>query len=706
MIRKPLLALVIFLVCVPRTPAQSSYTLEQVLSAPFPADLTASKSGGRLAWILDQQGRRNIWVAEAPGFRVRQLTKYDTDEGQPLSDLHFSSDGNMIVFVRGEGKNAAGQSPNPTSNTAGFEQSVWSIAWAGGEPKKLDAGDSPAISASGVVAYIKDHQVWLAKLDASDKPLQIVVRGKSADSQWSPDGTKLAFVSSRTDHAFIAVYDASNKSLRYLSPSVDSDETPRWSPNGKFIAFIRRPAAPRDKPEGFFIAPDVPEPWAIWIADVSSGSTREIWHSGKELTDSYPAMAADTGGGVLNWASDQRLVVASAKDGWQHLYSLAGDGKKQENLALLTPGNCEVEQWSFSPDKQTIVFNSNCGSAKEDIDRRHLSRVDVGDGSEPVSITTGESIEWNPVVLSDGKSIAYLGSDAQHPGRPFVSTLAFDFSPRWLDSGTWPPDFPADHLVTPQQTIFRSGDGLELHAQLFLPPNGKPGEKRPALVFLHGGPMRQMLLGWHYMYYYANCYAMNQYLASRGYIVLSLNYRSGIGYGHSFFEAPGRAGRGASEYQDVVAAGKFLAGRNDVDAKHIGLWGGSYGGYLTALGLGRNSDLFAAGVDLHGVHDWPTDNWDGKNITPELTKLAHTSSPVTAVDTWRSPVLFIHGDDDRNVIFTQTVDLIARLRAKNVEIEQLIFPDEVHDFLLHRSWLSAYHAASDFFDRHFGGPWK
>src|SRR5580693_3129276 len=96
--RKALLALAILLLFAPRTPAQSSFTLEQIMSAPFPANLTASKTGGRLAWTLDQQGRRNIWVAEAPELHVRQLTKYDTDEGQPVSDLQFSSDGNTLVF--------------------------------------------------------------------------------------------------------------------------------------------------------------------------------------------------------------------------------------------------------------------------------------------------------------------------------------------------------------------------------------------------------------------------------------------------------------------------------------------------------------------------------------------------------------------------------------------------------------------------------
>jgi dipeptidyl aminopeptidase/acylaminoacyl peptidase len=195
---------------------------------------------------------------------------------------------------------------------------------------------------------------------------------------------------------------------------------------------------------------------------------------------------------------------------------------------------------------------------------------------------------------------------------------------------------------------------------------------------------------------------MNQYLASRGYMVLSVNYRSGIGYGRAFRMAQHRGARGASEYQDVVAGAKYLRERDDVDKKRIGLWGGSYGGYLTALGLARNSDIFAAGVDFHGVHDWsisvpglrvPTD-------TSDRVRIARESSPISAVDKWKSPVLLIHGDDDRNVEFAQTVNLVRRLRGNGVYFEELIFPDEIHDFLRHQDWLRAYHAGAEFFDKH------
>ncbi len=216
-----------------------------------------------------------------------------------------------------------------------------------------------------------------------------------------------------------------------------------------------------------------------------------------------------------------------------------------------------------------------------------------------------------------------------------------------------------------------------------------------------------MLLGWHYMSYYHNAYALNQYLASRGYEVLSVNYRSGIGYGMEFREALNYGATGASEFNDVMGAGLYLRSRPDVDVKRIGLWGGSYGGYLTALGLARASDLFAAGVDLHGVHDI---NLEIPNFVPaydpaknpDAARLAYESSPIASMKTWRSPVLLIHGDDDRNVPFSETVQLVEALRKQGVEFETLVFPDEIHDFLTHERWLRAYHAAADFFGRKLG----
>jgi dipeptidyl aminopeptidase/acylaminoacyl peptidase len=384
-------------------------------------------------------------------------------------------------------------------------------------------------------------------------------------------------------------------------------------------------------------------------------------------------------------------LFSSEKDGWAHLYSVSANGGA---LTTLTPGNYEVENITFPTDKSFVVFSSNNG----DIDRRHLWRVSVAGGA-PEQITKGDGIEMYPLLFNNGRQIAFFHSTAREPFLPFIASIdGSNMKP--LAPQALPRDFPSAKLVAPEQVIFKAADGTEIHGQLFKPANASG--KLPALVFMHGGPMRQMLLGWHYLYYYHNSYAMNQYLASRGYMVLSVNYRSGIGYGRAFRLAQHRGARGASEYQDIVAGAKYLHDRDDVDKKRVGLWGGSYGGYLTALGLARNSDIFAAGVDFHGVHDWsaraagpavPTD-------TPDRNRVARESSPISSVDKWKSPVLLIHGDDDRNVEFSQTVNLVRRLRANNVQFEQLIFPDEIHDFLRHQDWLRAYHAGAEFFDKH------
>jgi dipeptidyl aminopeptidase/acylaminoacyl peptidase len=309
-------------------------------------------------------------------------------------------------------------------------------------------------------------------------------------------------------------------------------------------------------------------------------------------------------------------------------------------------------------------------------------------------VTHGATIEWTPLEVA-GKVVC-LGSTATTPAMPYVVTGR---GREMLAESALPADFPSAQLVTPKQVIFKAADGWEIHGQLFEP---KTNEKRPALIFIHGGSMRQMMLGFHYMDYYHNAYAMNQYLASRGYVVLAVNYRTGIMYGRHFREPSDGGPRGGAEYKDIVAAGKYLQTLPNVDAKRIGLWGGSYGGYLTAMGLAHDSDLFAAGVDLHGVHDWSDFTEEIPADAPDhdaAVKLAFESSPNAAIATWRSPVLLIQGDDDRTVPFSQTVDLLQRLRDQKVHVEELIFPDEIHGFLMWKSWVRAYGATDEFFAR-------
>jgi dipeptidyl aminopeptidase/acylaminoacyl peptidase len=399
------------------------------------------------------------------------------------------------------------------------------------------------------------------------------------------------------------------------------------------------------------------------------------------------------------WAKDDRLVFPWEKNGWTQLYSIPVSGGA---ATLLTPGEFEVEHAALSHDGSYVVFASN----QNDIDRRHIWRVSVS-GGPPSPITSGNGLEWSPVESGDGSALAFLSSDARRPAQAMVKVGSS--APRALAPETLPRDFPSDALVEPEPVVLSASDGMRIHAQLFKPKSHRPGERHKAAIFFHGGSRRQMLLGWHYMYYYHNSYAMNQYLASRGYVVLSVNYRSGIGYGLDFREALDYGANGASEFQDVVGAGLYLRGRDDVDPDRIALWGGSYGGYLTALGLARASDLFAAGVDVHGVHDW---NVVIRNFVPsyqaekraDVARRAFESSPMASIGSWRSPVLLIHGDDDRNVPFSESVDLAEALAKQGVAFEELVFPDDVHDFLLHENWLAAFEASADFLDRKLATP--
>lgn len=673
--------------------AQAAPTLDDILAFPFVSDLTRAENADRIAWIETIKGVRNVWAATAPDFKPHQVTRYRADDGQELSQLTLSPDGKTIVYVRGGDHGAnwpseTGFAPDPDGSPREPKVEIYAAPFAGGTPRLLAEGDDPAISVKGQVAFVKGGQLWQVPLAGAAKPAPLAFdRGRARAPAWSRDGSRLAFVSGRRDHGFIAVWSGAGKPLTYLAPSTGSDWKPAWSPDGTQIAFLRR-LRTGGVPDS--LTEPVPDPFAIVVANAVTGEGRKVWTSPATLDGSVP-FSGD--GPVLHWLAGDTLGFVALLDGWQHLYTVPAAGGAPR---LLTPGKFMVEHVAVSRDRQTLYYAADTGTTPGDDDRRHVFAVDAAGGA-PRALTGGTGNEWTPVAAGDG--VAVIRADAQRP-----PTLAWARSGAMQTLREAAPDYPAATLVAPRQVTYAAPGGFTIHGQLFEPAGSG---RHPAVVFVHGGPKRQMLLGWHYRPYYANAYAVNQYLASRGFAVLSVNYRLGIGYGRAF-EQPDKGGpAGGAEYQDVLAGARWLQQQPGVDPHRIGIWGGSYGGYLTAMALARNSDVFKAGVDLHGVHDWsrtiaeedkPAERYEDAGWQAAL-KTAFDASPVASTANWRSPVLLIQGDDDRNVRFNQTIDLANRLARQGVPFEELVFPNEIHDFLLYSSWRKADAATAEFLER-------
>src|ERR1700723_4248898 len=438
---------------------RSGFSMAQVLHYPFAMELAAAERGDAIAWVCNLDGVRNIWVAPGPGFAPAKATQFKEDDGQEITQLTFSPDGTRLVFVLGGDHDAnwpaeGNLSPDPSSSPEQPTTAIWALGLRGGPPIKIDDGDEPVISARGQLAYTKDGHVWVATLDGGKPERLFFDRGKNSDLVWSPDGSRLAFVSDRGDPSFIGIFTSKTAPLIYLAPSTSKDSAPVWSPDGTRIAFARR-AGEGGEPRP--VLTRIPHPWSIWTASAADGVGHAVWKSPNTLAGSFPDVAGQAN---LHWAAGDRIVFMAYLDDWPHLYSVAASGGAP---VLLTPGAYMVEHVAESRDRRFMIYDANTGTTTGDDDRRHLFRVPV-DHAGSTALTSGQTLEWTPVAASADR-VAFIAAGPQAP--PTVGIMGLDGAHRQSLVTETNPEFPVASLVVPKQVIFRAADGTPIHGQLF-----------------------------------------------------------------------------------------------------------------------------------------------------------------------------------------------------------------------------------------------
>jgi dipeptidyl aminopeptidase/acylaminoacyl peptidase len=671
----------------PRQPNEK-FTLASILAAPFVYPPAPSGDGTALAYVSREGKSRNVYFLRV-GKKAVRLAGYPDDDGQDMEDVAVSKTGAAVAYVRGGRINRQGDAPNPAAFADMPHQQVWLVGTSGDAPRLLGDGRDPMFSPDNrFVLWRGDGNVMAATLIWDRARLKGVgapqefLSGERAGLAFSPDGTKVAY---ERGHG-IEVYDFAAKTAVVIPHGKDNDAGFVWAPDSRHLAFRRsEPQSPSGQStEGCgnyrYCGPVVSAmPWSIWVVDVNDLKPHQIWQAKPGQGSVFYPMdqSYSPGQPSMFWMAGGAIAFPYEGDGWRHLYAVPVSGGEAR---LLTPGDGEVETAALSPDRRRIFYATNIG----DLGRRHIASVTLD--SPARTLTPGDKDQWSPIALAHG-AVGYVGAGWADPHSVSVRDAAGQTSVARFPMR--PRDFPTRLLLKPELVDFPAADGHPAYGQLFVPakPDGC------AIIFSHGGIRRQMLPGFHYMDAYHYLYAMNQYLASRGCVVLSVEYRSSIMRGEAFRDAPGWGFAGNSELLDFVGGAKWLMARKDVDASRgVGIFGLSWGGYMTANALSQHSDIFKVGFDMAGVHTSSND-------------AGAKYSAVGNLGTWTSPVFLAQGDDDMNVNFNEGTTLARAIQTgkPNLEFRQQVLPGQTHDlYLTYEQLVQIYQEGSDFLLAHMG----
>lgn len=668
-------------------------TIDTLVGIKHPSAPAWSPDGSRVAFIWDRASVQNVYVTDVSGTRPAApaaVTSYE--EGQ-IADVFWSADGRSLFFVRGGDLHqidpAAGGAPKPVWQTEASEGGI-------------------TLSPDGrVVAFSRAGDLWVRTLSDGVERRVTSTDAPEANPVWSPDGARLAFsVSRSTRRSFAPEYHGAKIlftwSERVALPDLGvvavadgkivpvavtdgSESGPRWIDDSRLV--LNRIAQSYKIRE-------------IVAFDASTGQDR-VLHRDKE--DRWFNLTYN-GAEPIPSPDGKWVAFVSDRDGWDHAYIVPPGGG---DAVQLTRGTYEVSRLAWSPDGRRLAFDTNEGGPAT---RKQIAVVDIdaaGPARQKTTLTTGAGANTWPVWSPRGDRLIYGHTDPQTPPELYMIGAAPRAEPHRL-TDSMPSSIDRSKFVAPQLVEYRSADGKRVSANLFVPPNLDRTRKHPAIVWIHGDLVTQNYDGWHIRRDYGAYYSFHQYLLQRGgYVVLAPDYRGSTGYGKDWRLGVYRD-LGGNDTLDVVSGLDYLRSLGYVDMNRVGVWGLSYGGFLTLRAMIVAPTGFAAGVDVAGVTDWgdyvrdPGQPWlfARMGTREDNPQQYEQGAPVRGVERITRPLLVLGSTADTNVPYEQTVRLVDHLLKNGNDFEFMMYPGEFHYFHREHVLRDAWRRVELFFNRH------
>ena len=573
-----------------------------------------------------------------------------------------------------------------STNTSG-RYNLWKVPATGGSPVQITRSDDREYGATWSpdgkwIVYGSDHggneQFKLYAVPANGgAPIDLTPKAdvSNTGALFSPDGHAIVFnikpkTASVTD---IALLDWKTHAIRWLTHEASKDhlwQVVGWGRDGRSVYANRINA-------GFTDA-------SVWRIDVATGKATELTpHTGQVL---IMASAVSPDG---HWLA----VASNAESGTNHaaLYDIA-----KHSYRWLTKDPWESMAGNFSPNAKQVLYIVNADG------RSDIYLYDIASGkSQKLTLPDGlNTLDGNPTAFSaDGSRLLVAHQSSSEPADYWIYPVAGG-SPRQLTHSAL-PSIKADAMPHSQLVHYASFDGTVISAFLWMPANLKRDGSAPGVVLPHGGPTGQTVDSF-------NRTALA--LASRGYAVIAPNVRGSTGYGMAFQKANIKD-LGGGDLKDEVYAAKFLAATGYVNPKKIGITGGSYGGYMTLMAIGKTPDVWAAAVEEYGIINWMTML---KHEDPFLRqyemsllgdpvkdrKIYDADSPITYIKNAKAPLLVLQGANDIRVPKEEAEQVVSILKSAGRTVEAHYYPNEGHGFTKRENQIDALQRTVAWFDRY------